>query len=293
MSNRIKRVISAVLALAAAASLASCAGPPSSSDGSPSGAASGALSTGSSGAAGDARVRPDDGKKIGYQLDPPAKGEEIAVLETSLGTVKIRLFPDAAPKAVENFKGLMKKGYYNGLTFHRVIKDFMVQTGDPKGDGTGGSSLWNRPFADEFNKNLLNVRGAVAMANSGPDTNGSQFFIDQAGADSFAGWANFEKAYAAFKQSKISVDDFTAQYGTSWIDMDKTTPAYRALYEKYGGNPYLDGAYNLAERGHTVFGQVFKGMNVVDEIASVAVNDSDKPLSPVTIKRAEITAYLP
>ena len=242
-------------------------------------------------ASSDARIRPDDGKKIGYQLDLPAQGEEIAVLETSMGTVKIRLFPDAAPKAVENFKGLVKKGYYNGLTFHRVIKNFMVQTGDPKGDGTGGSSLWNKPFADEFNQNLLNIRGAVAMANSGKDTNGSQFFIDQAGPSSFTGWTNFEQAYQAFKQSKMSTDDFTAQYGTSWINMDKATQEYRSFYEKNGGNPYLDGAYNIAERGHTVFGQVFEGMDIVDRIASVSVDTGNKPLTAVTIVKAEITAY--
>ena len=271
MGVGIKKTVLAVLALAAALSVVpSCAGASSSSDG---------------------RVRPGDGKKIGYQLEMPAGGEEIAVLETTLGTVKLRLFPDAAPKAVENFTGLVKKGYYNGLTFHRVIKDFMVQTGDPKGDGTGGSSLWDKPFADEFNSNLLNVRGAVAMANSGADTNGSQFFIDQAGPGSFSGWANFEKAYEYFKQSKMSADDFTAQYGTSWINMDKATQEYRSFYEKYGGNPFLDGAYNLAEKGHTVFGQVFEGMDVVDKIASVSVDGNDKPVTPVKIVKAEITAY--
>jgi Peptidyl-prolyl cis-trans isomerase (rotamase) - cyclophilin family len=135
----------------------------------------------SSGAASDGRIRPDDGKKLGYQLEKPQKGEDIAVLTTSMGVVKLRLFPDAAPKTVENFKGLIQKGYYNGLTFHRVIKDFMIQGGDPKGDGTGGESIWGKEFADEFNTNLVNIRGSVSMANAGADTNGSQFFINQKG----------------------------------------------------------------------------------------------------------------
>lgn len=236
-------------------------------------------------------VRKDDGKKIGYQLDQPAAGEEIAVLTTSAGTVKIRLFPDAAPKAVENFKGLIRKGYYNGLTFHRVIKDFMVQTGDPTGTGTGGESMWGKPFEDEFNANLLNIRGAVAMANSGENTNGSQFFIDQAGPGTFSGWTQFEQAYSYFQKSKMTADSFAAQYGSTWIDMDKATQQYRQIYEKNGGNPHLDGYYNIAGKGHTVFGQVFEGMNIVDKIASVQVDSNDKPLSAVTISKAEIVKY--
>lgn len=244
-----------------------------------------------SGNSSSARLRSDDGKKIGYQLDAPAQGEEIAVLTTSMGTIKIRLFPDAAPKAVENFKGLINKKFYDGLTFHRVMKDFMVQTGDPKGNGTGGESLWNKPFADEFNRNLLNIRGAVAMANSGKDTNGSQFFIDQAGPATFKGWSQFEQGYSYYKQSKASVDDFTAQYGTSWLNMDKVTAEYRSFYEKHGGNPYLDGFYNIAERGHTVFGQVFEGLDVVDKIASVSVDSQNKPTSEVKIEKAEIQKY--
>lgn len=231
------------------------------------------------------------GKKLGYQLAAPAKGEEIAVLTTSMGAVKIRLFPEAAPKAVENFKGLIQKGYYNGLTFHRVIKNFMVQTGDPTGTGSGGESVWNKPFGDEFSPSLVNIRGAVAMANSGKNTNGSQFFIDQAGPSAFPGWDQYEQGYSYFKQSKMTAGDFVTQYGSSWLNMDKVTPEYRSLYEKYGGNPHLDGAYNIAETGHTVFGQVFEGMDAVDKIAAVEVDPNDKPVSPVTIVKAEIQKY--
>jgi peptidylprolyl isomerase len=100
------------------------------------------------------------------------------VFETTQGNIEIKLMPDAAPKACENFKGLVEKGYYNGLIFHRVIKGFMIQGGDPTGTGAGGSSIWGKPFEDEFKKDVaFDRKGILAMANSGPSTNGSQFFI--------------------------------------------------------------------------------------------------------------------
>jgi len=103
------------------------------------------------------------------------------VLETTQGVVEIKLFPDIAPKACENFIGLVKKGYYNGTVFHRVIKDFMVQGGDPAGTGRGGNSIWGRPFEDEFKEEVtFDKAGILAMANAGPGTNGSQFFITTA-----------------------------------------------------------------------------------------------------------------
>lgn len=113
------------------------------------------------------------------QTAEPKKGEQIIVMKTSMGTIKLRLFPDKAPKTVENFVGLAEKGYYDGLTFHRVMDDFMIQGGDPLGTGTGGESLWGGKFEDEFNPNLKNLKGALSMANAGPNTNGSQFFIVQ------------------------------------------------------------------------------------------------------------------
>ena len=101
--------------------------------------------------------------------------------KTNQGDVKIKLFPKIAPKTCENFVGLVKKGYYDGITFHRVIKDFMIQGGDPTASGCGGQSLWGRPFEDEFNADVAFDRpGLLAMANSGPNTNGSQFFITTA-----------------------------------------------------------------------------------------------------------------
>jgi len=102
----------------------------------------------------------------------------IAVLETTQGDIQIELRPDLAPLAVENFSTHIKNGYYDGLIFHRIIKHFMIQGGDPTGTGRGGKSIWGKPFQDEFNaKAMFNRAGVVAMANAGPNTNGSQFFI--------------------------------------------------------------------------------------------------------------------
>jgi peptidylprolyl isomerase len=100
------------------------------------------------------------------------------VLETTQGNIEVKLMPDVAPKACENFTTLVEKGYYNGIIFHRVIKGFMIQGGDPKGTGTGGQSCWGKPFEDEVSKDVaFNEPGILAMANAGPCTNGSQFFI--------------------------------------------------------------------------------------------------------------------
>ena len=232
------------------------------------------------------------GTKLGYQLEKPARGEEVAVFATSMGTISMRLFPQAAPKTVENFKGLIQKGYYNGLKFHRVIEDFMIQTGDPKGDGTGGESVWGGTFKDEFDKNLVNLRGAVAMANSGKDTNGSQFFIDQAGPSKFVGWDYYQKAYDAYRNNyRENPEQFLLQYSYPWVDLSKATQEYKDLYTKNGGNPGLDGAYNIFGRGHTVFAQVYAGMDVVDKIAAVKTDEKGKPVQDVTITKAEIRAY--
>ncbi|MBT2706388.1 peptidylprolyl isomerase [Pseudomonas sp. ISL-84] len=100
-------------------------------------------------------------------------------MQTSKGNIKIKLFPEQAPKTVENFIKHSEDGYYDGLIFHRVIEDFMIQGGDPKGTGIGGESIYGEPFEDEFSNQLFNIRGALSMANSGPNTNGSQFFIVQ------------------------------------------------------------------------------------------------------------------
>ena len=102
----------------------------------------------------------------------------IVSLETSQGLIELTLTPDVAPKTCENFVKLVEKGYYNGTIFHRVIPEFMIQGGDPTGTGRGGASIWGKPFEDEFKKDaVFDRKGILAMANSGPSTNGSQFFI--------------------------------------------------------------------------------------------------------------------
>jgi len=102
----------------------------------------------------------------------------VAVIETNMGTIEIELFADQTPKTVENFVGLSEKGYYNGVIFHRVIDNFMIQGGDPTGTGRGGESFWGGKFADEFVPTLKHDGpGILSMANAGPNTNGSQFFI--------------------------------------------------------------------------------------------------------------------
>ena len=107
--------------------------------------------------------------------------DPIIVLETNQGNIELELMPSVAPKTVENFTKLAEKGYYNGIIFHRVIKDFMIQGGDPTGTGTGGESIWGKSFEDEINIDVkFNKPGILAMANSGRNTNGSQFFITTA-----------------------------------------------------------------------------------------------------------------
>ncbi|MFZ5374800.1 MAG: peptidylprolyl isomerase [Campylobacterota bacterium] len=103
------------------------------------------------------------------------------VLQTTQGEITLELYPSVAPLAVENFTTHVKNGYYNGLSFHRIIKNFMIQGGDPTGTGTGGESIWKKPFKDEFKSGVVFDRaGILAMANAGPRTNGSQFFITTA-----------------------------------------------------------------------------------------------------------------
>lgn len=220
-------------------------------------------------------------KEVGYQLELPQKNEEIAIVNTSMGQFKLRFFPDAAPKAVENFKTHSKNGYYNGRIFHRIIKNFMIQGGDPNGNGTGGESIWGTPFEDEFSDKLFNITGAVAMANSGKNTNGSQFFINQGGKENFGGWEYFEKVYEKYKNNK----------NANIIDMSKITSEIKELYNNNGGNPHLDGTFNSQNKGHTVFAQVFDGMDIINKIASVETNSSDKPLSDIVIENIELSTF--
>lgn len=107
--------------------------------------------------------------------------EPIVVLETNQGNIELKLFINDAPKTTENFIGLVNKGYYNGVIFHRVIRNFMIQGGDPTGTGFGGQSIWGKKFDNEVHKTMkFDRKGILAMANAGPNTNGSQFFITTA-----------------------------------------------------------------------------------------------------------------
>ncbi len=223
---------------------------------------------------------------VGYQLEKPALGEEIAVITTNQGEFKIRLFPQACPKAVENFKTLCSQGYYQGVIFHRVIKDFMIQGGDPTGTGTGGKSIWDKDFEDEFSETLFNITGAVSMANRGPNTNGSQFFINNQSPETFK-WSNIEEIYKEYEKNPSY---FNQVYGGS-VDMTLITSEIRELYEKNGGNPNLDGFYSTSKKGHTVFGQVFEGMEVIDKISNCKTDSNDKPLEEIKIEKAEIRPY--
>ena len=111
-------------------------------------------------------------------VKPCPAAEDIVVLETTQGTIELKLLPEVAPRACETFTGLVSKGYYDGISFHRIIKKFMIQGGDPTGTGAGGQSVWGKPFADEVSREVRFDRpGILAMANAGPNTNGSQFFI--------------------------------------------------------------------------------------------------------------------
>ena len=113
-----------------------------------------------------------------FTFNPNANASTIVVLETNQGEIELQLFPEIAPKTCENFIGLVEKGYYDGITFHRIIKRFMIQSGDPTGTGSGGESLWGGKFEDEVTPRIkFDRKGLLAMANVGPNTNGSQFFI--------------------------------------------------------------------------------------------------------------------
>ena len=184
-----------------------------------------------------------------------AANEKLVTMKTTMGDIKLKLFPDLAPKTVENFLGLAAKGYYDGIIFHRVIPDFMIQGGDPTGTGMGGESLWGEEFNDEFSKQAFNLNGALSMANAGPNTNGSQFFI---------------VSHTEVPQNMLTQLE-GAGYEKEVID----------AYAKNGGTPWLDFR-------HTVFGHVIEGMDVVYDIQNVKRGAQDKPVNGVRIESIEI-----
>lgn len=188
------------------------------------------------------------------QLDLSQVDGPKATIKTNFGDIKVQLFPKQAPKSVENFVGLAQKGYYDGIIFHRVIPDFMIQGGDPTGTGMGGESLWGKPFEDEFSQEVFNLRGALSMANAGPNTNGSQFFIVQK------------------PQLDAGMSDQMKQAGYP----EEIVTAYGN-----GGTPWLDFR-------HTVFGAVSDGMDIVDKIAATETGMQDKPVKDVVIETITI-----
>ncbi len=261
--------------------------------------------------------RTDD--PVGFQLELPEVGEKIVVFETDKGNIYMRLFPKSAPMTVTNFVGLVEAGYYDGITFHRVINDFMIQGGDPKGTGSGGESVWGGSFEDEFNANLLNIRGSLSMANSGPNTNGSQFFINQSSTPVSKAYYDYTTMYNGFYDTNADAlkqeyethkAELEAEYpdadsyvkgvidvyiGKNMIFSDDVSDEAWALYKKHGGNIHLDGAFKRGNGGHSVFAQVFSGMSVVDAIAAVKVDASSKPLETIYITKAyttEVTAEI-
>lgn len=192
------------------------------------------------------------------QVAAPEAGETIAVLHVkNYGDIKVKFFKEVAPKAVENFISLSKKGYYNGVTFHRVINNFMIQGGDPTATGRGGQSTWGKSFEDEFDYSVAPYRGALCMANSGSNTNGSQFFIEQ---------ANYEEGTCKYLESN--------GYPKNLLE----------AYKLYGGSMHLFCR-------HTVFGQVIEGMDIVDKIAACNTDSNNKPVEDVVIESIEITNF--
>lgn len=218
------------------------------------------------------------------QAQMPEEGEEIAVITTSEGVVKMRFFPEEAPKAVENFKTLAKDGYYDGLIFHRVIDEFMVQGGDPTGTGTGGESCWGEDFETEVSAKLHFYRGAVAMANAGPDTNGSQFFIVQQKTV-------MEDALKALQEAR---DNNEEEVGVTLTDGNYYTlsqlypDTVLDYYREQGGAAHLEYVFG---NGYSIFGQVFEGLDAVDAIAAAETDANDKPVSDITIESITFENY--
>ena len=185
----------------------------------------------------------------------PTENDKKVIMKTNKGDITIRLFPDMAPKTVENFLGLAESGYYDGIIFHRVIDNFMIQGGDPTGTSMGKSSIWGDSFEDEFSMNLFNLNGALSMANAGPNTNGSQFFIVTAKEVPMTMLAQLE----AGGWPKEIVEAYAANGGTPWLDQK-----------------------------HTVFGQVEAGMDTVYAIEGVKKGAQDKPVEDVVIESITI-----
>ena len=191
------------------------------------------------------------------QLNEVNEKNPLVTVHTNLGDFTLELFPEVAPKTVENFVTHAKNGYYNGVIFHRVIEDFMIQGGDPTGTGMGGESIYGRTFEDEFSREAFNLYGTLSMATAGPNTNGSQFFI-------------------------VTAKQVPAQMLKQLKDGGWPEEIVEE-YAKVGGTPWLD-------HRHTVFGRVVEGMDVVLKIEGVERNAQDRPLDDVVIESMDVKA---
>lgn len=221
------------------------------------------LLTAALGGCGQKHVQLDEQPILNYTA--PAQGDEIVVIHVrDYGDITVRLFPELLPEACENFLELARAGYYDELIFHRVMENFMIQGGDPKGDGTGGESTWGGHFDGGWNEQLIHVPGALAYANSeGTATDGSQFYIVTGDA---------------VPESMLnSISENSEIYFTQEA---------RALYQQYGGTPWLDGG------NYTVFGQVIDGLDVAFEISHTAVDaETAKPKKAVYMDSVTVEQY--
>lgn len=196
------------------------------------------------------------------QMAEPNEGDTIAIFHVKdFGDIKVKLFEEECPMACENFITHANDGYYNGVIFHRVMENFMIQGGDPEGTGFGGESIWGNGFEEELNETILPYRGSLCMASAGTGSSslGSQFFITQAPYNEM-------------------MTNYMKQYGISNLE---------EAYKEYGG----DLADLVGYGQYTTFGQVIEGLEVVDKIAKVDTNSKDKPLENVVIESIEITKY--
>ncbi len=196
------------------------------------------------------------------QFQPPSSEDVVANIHTSEGDIRVVLYPEYAPLAVENFCTLAQQGEYDGSSFHRVVKDFVVQAGDVSEDETPGRSIWGSPLLTEHTDKLHHYSGALCMAaHGGQDTHLSQFYIVATPQDNLQS----EQALDSLRQAGLREEVVQA-------------------YEQAGGAPYLD---NTA----TIFGQVYSGMDVVDEIASASVNEQSTPEQDIIIHSITIEQY--
>ena len=218
------------------------------------------------------------------QAKPPEEGDTKVILHTNFGDITIRFFPEETPLAYENFVTHAREGYYDGVIFHRVIENFMIQGGDPLGTGTGGESIWGHGFEVEFSMDLRHFRGALAMAHAGPGTLGSQFYIVHNSSID-------PGMRQEFAQALEHQDDFVGEDldGNEIYLRDLVSPDKVEAYGTYGGTPHLDLVMNPS--GHTVFGQVVEGMDVVDAIATTEVGEHDRPVEDVIIESVTVSTF--